>query len=108
MNNVFHVNFPKKPEPKHSRQRVFYIGEYTCGPLMGQSLQKLWLKRKPNNRWVFLEYHNGKADYQEEYAGNDLPEILQSIPLENEITIHDLLKIGWRHSGEVVNLAQDR
>lgn len=108
MDNVLYVKFPKKSKPKYSRQRVFYIGQYICGPPLGQSLQKLWLKRKPNNRWVFLEYHNGKADYQGEYAGNDLPEILQSIPLENEITIHDLLKIGWRHSGEVVNFAQDR
>ena len=71
MSNVIKVNFPKKSIRKYPRQRVFYIGQYYCGPPLCQSLQKLWLKRKPNNRWVFLEYHYGRAYEHEEYDGDD-------------------------------------
>lgn len=71
MSNVIKVNFPKKSTRKYPRQRVFYIGQYYCGPPLCQSLQELWLKRKPNNRWVFLEYHYGRAYEQEEYDGDD-------------------------------------
>ena len=102
MSNVIKVNFPKKSIRKYPRQRVFYIGQYYCGPPLCQSLQKLWLKRKPNNRWVFLEYHYGRAYEQEEYDGDDLPNVLDNIPMVDEVTIDDLLQMGWYHRGEVI------
>ena len=104
MSNVIKVNFPKKSTRKYPRQRVFYIGQYYCGPPLCQSLQKLWLKRKPNNRWVFLEYHYGRAYEQEECDGDDLPNVLDNIPMVDEVTIDDLLQMGWYHRGEVIQL----
>ena len=104
MSNVIKVNFPKKSTRKYPRQRVFYIGQYYCGPPLCQSLQKLWLKRKPNNRWVFLEYHYGRAYEQEECDGDDLPNVLNNIPMVDEVTIDDLLQMGWYHRGEVIQL----
>ena len=92
MSNVIKVNFPKKSIRKYPRQRVFYIGQYYCGPPLSQSLQKPWLKRKPNNRWVFLEYHYGRAYEQEEYYGDDLPNVLDNVPMVEEVCAKYLKK----------------
>lgn len=104
MTNVVHVKFPNKSERKKPRQRVFYLGQYYAGPPLCQSLEKLWIKRKPNNRWTFLQYHCGRAYEQEECDGNDILDVLQNIPFEDEVTLDDLLEMGWYHQGEIVNL----
>jgi len=101
MSNVINIKFPRKRVRKHPRQRVFYIGQYYVGPPLCQSLEKLWIKRKPNNRWAFLEYHFGKAYELEEYDGDDLLDVLEGIPMVDEVTIDDLLQMGWYHIGEV-------
>ena len=66
------------------------------------SLEKLWIKRKPDNRWVFLQYHCGKAYELEEYDGDDLLTALECVPLADEVTIDGLLEMGWYHSGEII------
>ena len=102
MNNVIHVKFPTKSKRKLPRQRVFYIGEYYAGPPLCQSLEKLWLKRKPNNRWVFQQKHCGRVYEWEEYDGDDLPVVLEGIPMVEEVTIDDLLEMGWYHAGTIL------
>ena len=104
MNNVLHVQFPKKLPRKKPRQRVFFLGYYYEGSPLCQSLEKLWIKRKPNNRWAFLHYHYGKAYEQEEYDGDELLNVLEAIPLVDEVTFDDLLQMGWYHRGEVIRL----
>ena len=104
MNNVIHVKFPKQSQRKLPRQRVFYLGEYYAGPPLCQSLEKLWLKRKPNNRWVFQQKHYGRVSEWEEYDGCDLPAVLEGIPMVEEVTIDDLLEMGWYHKGQIYSL----
>jgi len=104
MNNVIHVQFPKRSKHKTPRQRVFYIGQYYSGPPLCQSLEKLWLKRKPNNRWVFQQKMDGRVYEQEEYDGDELLEVLDNIPFVDEVTFDDLLEMGWYQSGEVMVL----
>ncbi len=55
MNNVIYVEFQKQSKRKLPRKRVFYLGQYYAGPPLCQSLEKLWLEREPNNRWVFQQ-----------------------------------------------------
>lgn len=108
MNNVIHVKFPKQSQRKLPRQRVFYIGEYYAGPPLCQSLEKLWLKRKPNNRWVFQQKCQHGVYECEEYDGDDLIDAFEDIPMIDEVTIDDLLKMGWYHRGEVMKLEIDK
>ena len=75
MNNVIYVKFPNQSKRKLPRQRVFYIGQYYAGPPLCQSLEKLWLKRKPNNRWVFQQKYYGRVCEWEEYDGDDLLDV---------------------------------
>ena len=103
MNNVIHVKFPKQSQRKLPRQRVFYIGEYYAGPPLCQSLEKLWLKRKPNNRWVFQQKCYGRVYEWEEYDGDDLLAAIGSISLVDSITTQDLVKMGGVHCGEVLS-----
>ena len=107
MSNVIHVKFPKKSKRKLPRQRVFYLGQYYAGPPLCQSLEKLWLKRKPNNRWVFQQKMYGRVYEQEEYEGDDLLEAIEGIPFEDEVTFDDLRAMGWYHCGHVVNVFSD-
>ena len=104
MCNVIHVKFPKKSKRKLPRQRVFFLGYYYSGPPLCQSLEKLWLKRKQNNRWVFQQRLYGRVFELEEYDGDDLLTALDGIPLANDVSIEDLLKMGWHHSGDVTRL----
>ena len=104
MSNVIHVKFPKKSKRKLPRQRVFYLGQYYAGPPLCQSLEKMWLKRKPNNRWVFQQRCYGRVYEWEEYDGDDLLDVLEGIPLADEVTIDDLLEMGWYHCGEIIHL----
>ena len=104
MSSVIQVKFPKKSKRKLPRQRVFYLGEYYAGPPLCQSLEKLWLKRKPNNKWVFQQKCYGRVYEWEEYDGDDLLDVLESIQLTCEVTVDDLLEMGWYHSGEVIAL----
>jgi len=104
MSNVIQVKFPKKSKRKLRRQRVFYLGEYYAGPPLCQSLEKLWLKRKPNNRWVFQQKCYGRVYEWEEYDGDDLPAALEDIPMVDEVTVNDLRAMGWYHSGYVVEV----
>lgn len=102
MSNVIHTTFPKKSKRVLPRRRVFYLGQYYSGPPLCQSLEKLWIKRKPNNRWVFQEKIYGRIYEQEEYDGDDLLEVIESIPFADEVTVDDLLEMGWYHHGEIV------
>ena len=94
MSNVIYVKFPKKLKRKLPRQRVFYLGQYYVGPPLCQSLEKLWLKRKPNNRWVFQQKCYGRVYEWEEYDGDDLLDVLEGIPMAEEVTVDDLLEMG--------------
>ena len=102
MSSVIRVDFPKNPKRKLPKQRVFYLGVYYAGAPLCQSLEKLWLKRKPNNRWVLQQKIYGRVYEYEECDGNDLLNVLERIPLADEITIDDLLDMGWYHRGEIV------
>jgi len=51
-----------------------------------------------------LQYHCGKAHELDEYNGDDLLAVLECVPLADEVTIDDLLEMGWYHSSEVVEL----
>ena len=101
MSNLIRVNFPKNPMRKLPKQRVFYLGVYYAGPPMCQSLEKLWLKRRPNNRWVLQQKVYGRVYEYDECDGNDLLDVLERIPFAEEIDIDDLLDMGWYHEGEV-------
>lgn len=101
---MIRVQFPKMSERKLPRQRVFYLGQYYSGPPLCQSLQKLWPKRKPNNRWVFQQKYCGRVYEWEEYDGDDLLSALEMIPFVDEVTIDDLLEMGWYHCGEILKL----
>ena len=103
MSNVIHVKFPKKSKRKLPRQRVFYLGQYYAGPPLCQSLEKLWLKRRPNNRWIFQQKYYGRVYEWEECAGDDLPAALECIPMVDEVTIDDLLEMGWYQKGQFVS-----
>ena len=102
MSNVISAHFPKNSKRKLPKQRVFYLGVYYAGPPLCQSLEKLWLKRRPNNRWVLQQKIYGRVYEYEECDGNDLLCVLESIPFADEITIDDLLNMGWYHRGQVV------
>ena len=105
MNDVIYVEFHKQAKRKLPRKRVFYLGQYYAGPLLCQSLEKLWLKRKPNNRGVFQQKIYGVVFEYEEYHGNDLLDALDAVPLVDEVTMDDLLEMGWRHQDEVIQYA---
>ena len=105
MNNVIYVEFPKQSKRKLPRKRVFYLGQYYAGPPLCQSLEHLWLKRKPDNRWVFQQKIYGIVFEYEEYDGDDLLAALDNIPLVDEVTMDDLLEMGWRHQGEIIQYA---
>ena len=105
MNNVIYVEFHKQAKRKLPRKRVFYLGQYYAGPPLCQSLEHLWLKRKPDNRWVFQQKIYGIVFEYEEYDGDDLLAALDNIPLVDEVTMDDLLEMGWRHQGEVIQYA---
>ena len=105
MNNVIYVEFPKQSKRKLPRKRVFYLGQYYAGPPLCQSLEHLWLKRKPDNRWVFQQKIYRIVFEYEEYDGDDLLAALDNIPLVDEVTMDDLLEMGWRHQGEVIQYA---
>ena len=102
MSNVIQITFPKQSKRVLPRRRVFYLGQYYSGPPLCQSLEKLWIKRKPNNRWVFQEKIYGRVHEQEEYDGDDLLEVIDSIPFVDEMTVYDSLDLGWDHHGETV------
>ena len=104
MSNVIQVKFPKQSKRKLPRQRVFFLGYYYAGPPLCQSLEKLWLKRKPNNRWVFQQKMYGRVYEQEEYHGDDLLTALEAIPFVDEVTLDELVKMGWYHQGKVIKL----
>ena len=101
MNNVIQITFPKRSKRVLPKRRVFYLGQYYAGPPLCQSLEKLWLKRKPNNRWVFQQKIYGRVYEYEEYDGDDLLAALDCIPFADEVTIDDLLEMGWYHRGTV-------
>ena len=105
MNNVIYVEFPKQSKRKLPRKRVFYLGQYYAGPPLCQSLEHLWLKRKPDNRWVFQQKIYGIVFEYEEYDGDNLLAALDNIPLVDEVTMDDLLEMGWRHQDEVIQYA---
>ena len=46
---------------------------------------------------------NGRVYQCEEYEGDDLLNALEGIPLVDEVTIDDLLSMGWYHRGAVIN-----
>ena len=108
MNNVVNVNFSlNKKTQKPPRQRVFYLGQYYAGPPLCQSLEKLWIKRKPNNMWVFQSYQRGRVfEQEEEYSANDLLDALNGIPFVDEILTEDLKDMGWYNTGEIINLEE--
>ena len=60
------------------------------------------LKRKPQNRWVFQQKYYGRVYECEEYDGDDLLDVLKGIPMVEEVTIDDLLEMGWHHRGKVI------
>ena len=107
MSNVINIKFPKKSKRTLPKQRVFYLGYYYAGPPLCQSLEKLWLKRKPNNRWVFQQKMYGRVYECEEYDGDDLLAALEGIPLAEDVSFDDLLKMGWYHQGEVIPLVRN-
>ena len=108
MSNVIHTTFPKKSKRVFPRRRVFYLGQYYSGPPLCQSLEKLWIKRKPNNRWVFQEKIYGRVYEKEEYDGDDLLEVIGSIPFADEVSVDDLLEMGWYHRGEIIKIDSHR
>ena len=40
----------------------------------------------------------------EEYDGDDLLTALHGIPIVDDVTIDDLLEMGWYHQGQVVQI----
>ena len=107
MTNI--VNFPKKEKRSKPlpRQRVFYIGYWYVGPVFCQEVQRLYLKRKGlkngTRYWSVITY--GKYDESdnrtysieiEQCKENDVPDMLESFDLSNEVTFAELADMGWR------------
>ena len=65
-------------------------------------LEKLWLKRRPNNRWALQQKIYGRVYEYEECDGNELLNLLEGLPFTDEINIDDLLEMGWYHRGEIL------
>ena len=103
---LFKYLFQKTNQSVKDQEKIFLSRGLLLWSALCQSLEKLWIKRKPNNRWVLQQYHYGRVFEQEECSGEDLPAVLDAIPFADEITIDDLLKMGWYHQGEVVNFPE--
>ena len=43
----------------------------------------------------------------EEYDGDDLLDALESIPMAEEVTVDDLIEMGWYNEGEVVHILRN-
>ena len=86
---------------------MFYTGQYYACPPLCKSFEKLWLKRKPQNRWVFQQKYHARVCEWEEYYGDDLLDVLEGTPLADEVTIDDLLEMGWYHPSAIVSLYEE-
>lgn len=109
MNNVIKLKFPKKTKKPLPRKRVFYIGYRYVGPMFCQDVQHLYLKRKGKRNgtryWAIIIYvkfdecsareHSFEIDECKEY---ELPEVLYSLQMEDEIDLNDLREMGWEGS----------
>ena len=61
----------------------------------------------PDNRWVFQQKMYGRFYECEEYDGDDLLAAIEGIPLAEEVSVDDLLEMGWYHQGEVIPLVRN-
>lgn len=52
---------------------------------------------------VFQQKYYGRVYEWEEYDGDDLLDVLEGIPMAEEVTVDDLREIGWYHSGEIIS-----
>ena len=106
MTNMIYIEFPKQFAKKLPLKRVLYLGQYYCGPALSQSLEKLWLKRKPSNRWVFQAYEKGRVLEIDECDGDTLIETLSHYPFVDEIDLEDLRDFGWLQTAEIISLSE--
>ena len=89
------------------RQRVFYVGYRYVGPMLCQDVQNLYLKRKGvkngERSWAMIAYislnENNSKTYSfelEKCTENQVPALLEKYELQDEVSISDLRKMGWR------------
>ena len=121
MTNI--VDFPEievNPETL-PRQRVFYVGHRYVGPMLCQDVQNLYLKRNgviDGKRWwaiityISLNEHSSKkySFELEKCSENHVPDLLERFELQDEVSISDLRKMGWRgrHRAQVVQLGAEQ
>ena len=89
------------------RQRVFYVGYRYVGPMLCQDVQNLYLKRKGLKNgvrsWALIAYislnENNSKTYSfelEKCSENQVLALLEKYELQDEVSISDLRKMGWR------------
>ena len=123
MTNI--VDFPEiVPIPDAlPRKRVFYVGYRYVGPMLCQDVQNLYLKRKSvknGKRWwaiitytILDEYSSKTFSFElEECSEDNVPDMLERFELEDEVSISDLRKMGWRgkvqQSATIVRLSAEQ
>ena len=110
MTNI--VKFPTRQIRRNltPRQRVFYLSYRYVGPALCQDVQNIYLKRhgyhNGERRWSLITYASYSEDENESYSieldsclENDVPDMIESIYLEEEVTFDELRMMGW--NGEV-------
>ena len=107
MTNI--VDFPETEANPEAlpRQRVFYVGYRYVGPMLCQDVQNLYLKRKGLKNgvrsWALIAYislnENNSKTYSfelEKCSENQVLALLEKYELQDEVSISDLRKMGWR------------
>ena len=115
MTNI--VKFPTKQKRQNltPRKRVFYLSYCYFGPALCQEVQNIYLKRhgykNGKRRWSIIIYsgytENDKRRYSIELdscSENDVPDMINSFNLEEEVTFEELRMMGW--NGEVEHSAK--
>ena len=115
------IDFPAQTQTskKIPRQRVFYIGFRYIGPMLCQDIQQLYLKRMGKSgdtrRWSIITYgkyddndHKTYSIELEQCDEEEVPELLNSLGLDEEVDFEYLQSMGWNgkntFSAEILNL----
>jgi hypothetical protein len=103
MTNI--VKFPTKQKRRNltPRKRVFYLSYRYVGPALCQEVQNIYLKRhgyhNGERRWSLITYASYSEGESKRYSielesclENDVPDMIESIYLEEEVTFSAKLK----------------
>ena len=106
MTNI--VKFPTKQTRRNltPRKRVCYLSYRYVGPVLCQDVQNIYLKRhgyhNGERRWSLITYASYSEGENKLYSieldscvENDVPDMIENIYLEEEVTFDELRMMGW-------------